>query len=173
VFFKIIDTNNLSAQLKLSDYPVIGKYFTPQNNFDKIDEEIQNQTASLPAAPAPNSQEALQDDSTKLIALNGQVQDVPKVMDAAELEKQIQLKQKEDAKRISKLARLYGGMKPEEAVPILNQLDNATVIAILGKMEEEQVSKILAQMEAQRAAQITKTMANPPAVVTPSNNRQP
>lgn len=168
VFFKIIDTNNISAQLKLSEYPVIGKYFTPKTNFDKIDEEMQDQSPEKAAVPQQPQNPQLPAADTA-----GQVLDPTKVMDAAELQKQIQLKQKEDAKRIGKLARLYGGMKPEEAVPILDQLDDATVIAILGKMEEEQVSKIMAQMDTQRAARLTKTMAVGPAVVNPMNNNKP
>ncbi|MCE5284786.1 MAG: magnesium transporter MgtE [Pelosinus sp.] len=179
VFFKIIDTENLGAQLKLSEYPVIGKYFTPKTNFDKIDEEMQNQTPQtepvLPVAQTPNGQQmpGMGPNGQPLVSANGQVTDPAKVMDAAELQKQILLKQKEDAKRIGKLGRLYGGMKPEEAVPILNQLDDATVIAIFGKMEEDQVSKILAQMDAQRAARLTNTMAVGPAVVNPINDKQP
>jgi preprotein translocase subunit Sss1 len=54
VFFKIIDTNNLGAQLKLSEYPLIGKYFAPKTNFDKIDEEMQKQTPQEPPVMQPD-----------------------------------------------------------------------------------------------------------------------
>jgi hypothetical protein len=159
--------------MKLSDYPVIGKYFQPKNNFDKIDKEMQEQSDKEAQAKPPSSQNpAAGPNGQPVVSANGQVIDPTKVMDAAELQKQIQLKQKEDAKRIGKLARLYGGMKPEEAVPILDQLDDATVIAILGKMEEEQASKIMAQMDAQRAARLSKTMAVGPAVVNATDNKE-
>jgi flagellar motility protein MotE (MotC chaperone) len=64
----------------------------------------------------------------------------------------------DEAKRISRLARLYGEMKADEAVPIINQLDDSTVLAIFGKMEDGQVAKILAQLDARRAARLTQNM---------------
>lgn len=170
VFFKIIDMQNISAQLKLNEYPVIGKYFNPpKTNFDTIDEEMQKQTSPAPDVPLA-LQQPTNGQQVPGTPLSGQ-QPNGQSIDAAELQKQIQLKQKEDAKRISKLSRLYGGMKPEEAVPILNQLDDTTVLGILGKMEEEQVSKILAQMDPQRAARLTNIMAIGPTVVNPNNNK--
>ena len=49
-------------------------------------------------------------------------------------------------------------MKPEEAVPILTQLDDSTVVAVLNKMEEDQAAKILAQFDPAKAAQISQAM---------------
>ena len=69
--------------------------------------------------------------------------------------------QQEENKRIGRLARLYGGMKPDEAVGILNRLDDAEVLAIMGKMEEDQVSKILPLFDSSRAARLTQSMMRP------------
>jgi flagellar motility protein MotE (MotC chaperone) len=49
-------------------------------------------------------------------------------------------------------------MKPEEAVAILNNLDNPTIITVLQKMDEGQAAKILALMNPQRAAVLSKTL---------------
>ncbi|MEM5771059.1 MAG: magnesium transporter MgtE, partial [Bacillota bacterium] len=60
---------------------------------------------------------------------------------------------------ISRLARLYGNMKPEEAAPIMKELDDDLVVTLLRKMEDEQAAKILSAMEAQRAARLTRLLA--------------
>ena len=78
-----------------------------------------------------------------------------------EKEKMLKKQQQEENKRIGRLARLYGGMKPDEAVGILNRLDDAEVLAIMGKMEEEQVSKILPLFDSSRAARLTQSMMRP------------
>jgi len=59
---------------------------------------------------------------------------------------------------ISKLARVYSVMKPEEAVAILNGLDNKTIVAILQKMNEDQAAKILARMDSQQAGSLSRDL---------------
>ncbi len=59
---------------------------------------------------------------------------------------------------ISKLSRVYSAMKPEEAVAILNGLDDKTIVAILQKMKEEQAAKILARMDSQQAGSISREL---------------
>jgi flagellar motility protein MotE (MotC chaperone) len=59
-------------------------------------------------------------------------------------------------------------------VPILNQLDDTTVLAILNKMEDDQVAKILAAFDANRSAQLTQAMfkgpnPNQPATIFGTN----
>lgn len=66
--------------------------------------------------------------------------------------------QDQSAKNIKKLSQVYAGMKPEEAVAILKNLDIKTVSDILQKMEEEQAGKILAVMEAKRAAAVSQEL---------------
>lgn len=158
VFFKIIDINAMGQKLKLHEYPVVGRYFEPpKTNFETVDtentdlevpnvEEVKPLTetpappivneAPAPAAATPN----------------------PTPIDPVEKMKLEKARQQEEAKRIGRLARLYGAMKPKEAVAVLSQLDDDTILSILGKMEEEQVSKILATFDAKRAAQLTDKM---------------
>jgi flagellar motility protein MotE (MotC chaperone) len=65
-------------------------------------------------------------------------------------------------KQTASLAEVYGGMRPDEAAPILLSLDNATVVRILKKIPEARsTSKLLASIAAldvRRAAAITKLM---------------
>lgn len=62
------------------------------------------------------------------------------------------------AKVYSKLSKLYGSMKPEEATAVFNNMEDEQVIMILMRMEEEAASKVLATMEPKRAARLTQAM---------------
>jgi len=56
------------------------------------------------------------------------------------------------------LTRIYATMKPEEAGPILDRLDDATVKGIFGCMKEKQIGALLAAMNRERAVALTKAM---------------
>lgn len=58
-------------------------------------------------------------------------------------------------------------MKPEDAVKLLEQLDDNMVLAIMGKMEDDQVVQILPLFNTARGAHLTRIMYNgKPPVVT-------
>lgn len=152
IYLKFIDMQALADKWKLNEYPVIGKYFEkPKTNFETVELEQPNPldvppvTGALPTMPSPLQQAEMVPPEK------------PKV-DDAELQRQAKIKQQEEAKRISKTARLYGSMKPDEAVAILNQMDDDTVLLILNKMEDEQVAKIMALFDAKRAAALSQGM---------------
>lgn len=154
IYLKFIDVQALAEKWKVNEYPVIGKYFSePKTNFETVELDQspvavpQNTNAPVvapPTVPPVVQPEALLPEK--------------RVIDDVELQKQAKIKQQEEAKRISKLARLYGTMKPDEAVAILNQMDDQTVLVILSKMEEEQVAKILALFDTRRAAVLSQSM---------------
>lgn len=146
IYLKLIDLPGLVDNWKLHEYPVIGQYFTPpKTNFEPV--ELEDQVARKPVNTSPPVvQPQVEPPSLGLPPAD------------ADKDKQAKIKQQEEMKRVSKLARLYENMKPEEAVAILNKLDDATVIAILNKMEEGQVAKIMAQFDADRAARISQAM---------------
>lgn len=154
VYFKFIDVPQLAERYKLYDYPVLNRYFhKPATNFEMVDiEETAKDTTpaaatATPQVPATAAAPTAQPAAKPLTSPTA----------APDKDQLAKLKQ-EEAKRISKLARLYGEMKPDEAVPILNQLDDPTVISILNKMEDDQVAKILSQMDSKRAARLTQDM---------------
>ena len=62
------------------------------------------------------------------------------------------------------LAKVYGAMKPTEAAPILDQLDEATTLRILSRMKEKQVGEILPFMKRDRAVVLTRSLAGRVAV---------
>jgi flagellar motility protein MotE (MotC chaperone) len=61
------------------------------------------------------------------------------------------------------IGKVYEAMTPEEAAPILDRLDDATLRAVLGRMRERQVAVILAAMNPDRAVAVTKAFAAPAA----------
>lgn len=65
-------------------------------------------------------------------------------------------------KQIAALAEVYGGMRPEEAAPILLSLDDALVVRILRKIPEARsTSKLmaaLAALDVRRAARLTSKL---------------
>jgi flagellar protein FlbB len=142
VYFRFVDLDAVAAEYKLHELPVVGRYLAKPTavGFTPVELPPEEAAKGKPAAPAA-------------------VQAAPPPAATAEDVKALAAKaRQEEAKRISRLARLYGEMKPDEAVPIINQLDDPTVLAIFGKMEDSQVAKIMAQLDARRAARLSQSM---------------
>jgi flagellar motility protein MotE (MotC chaperone) len=59
------------------------------------------------------------------------------------------------------ITRVYESMSADDAAPILDRLDDATLRAVLGRMRERQVGAILAAMSRERAVAVTKAFAKP------------
>jgi len=57
------------------------------------------------------------------------------------------------------LTKIYESMKPEEAAPILEKMDDGIVKDILAPMKERQIGAILAVMNRDRAVAVTKLLA--------------
>ena len=57
------------------------------------------------------------------------------------------------------LAKVYAAMKPQEAAPILERLDEETVIRIFGRMKEKQIGEILPLMARDKAIVLTRSLA--------------
>lgn len=151
IYFKLIDVAGLAQKYKLNEYPVVGKYFPqPRTNFATVD--LPPETGAAKDTPPPQTEAQAAPASTPVPA------PLPPAATAEDIKANLDKAKKEEAKRISRLARLYGEMKPDEAVPILNKLDDATVVAILSKMEDSQVAGIMAQFTPDRAARLTQDM---------------
>lgn len=61
--------------------------------------------------------------------------------------------------RIKKLAKVYEGMRPEEAAPIISELDDQTIVEIFLQMEDRRVSRIIGLMPVDRATEITQRLS--------------
>lgn len=146
IYLKVIDIQQFAERWKINEYPVVGQFFPqPKTNFETVELEQQGNLVmpSNSAVPPVQPDAALPE---------------KKKVDDTELLKQAKIKQQEETKRIAKISRLYGSMKPDEAVAILSKMDDDTVLLILSKMEDEQVAKILALFDAKRAATLSQSM---------------
>jgi flagellar motility protein MotE (MotC chaperone) len=61
-------------------------------------------------------------------------------------------------KAISKLAKMYEGMKPREAAKIAAKLDVDLLVQIIPRMKERAAAKLLAAMETSKAVRITQRL---------------
>jgi Uncharacterized conserved protein len=151
VYLRFIDPDALATKYKLRDYPVIGRFLAkPKTNFEMVDLPPENPAAATDPTALPADLAAAQGAAVQPA--------LPPAATPEELRAAMAKAKQEEAKRLSRMARLYGEMKPDEAVPILNRIDDQTVAAILGKMEDSQAAKILAQFDAGRAARLSREM---------------
>ena len=86
-----------------------------------------------------------------------------KVASLEEIEKRLSARAKAATQAVDaaaeSLAKIYGAMKPEAAAPILDRLDDPTVLTIFRRMKEKQVGEILPLMTRERAIALTQALA--------------
>ena len=87
-----------------------------------------------------------------------------KVASLEEIEKRLSARAKAATQAVDaaaeSLAKIYGAMKPEAAAPILDRLDDPTVLTIFRRMKEKQVGEILPLMTRERAIALTQALAD-------------
>ncbi len=137
IYLQIFDSDEMNKKMGLYNMPVVGQFFP------KPAEE----TTSTVPDDAKEKEQPKKNDKSKAVKL-----------DQKEIDKLTQQRQAEEKKRVSKLARLYNEMKPEDAARILETMDNDIVIAIFQRMDESQVSQIMTEFDPDRAAAISKIM---------------
>jgi len=59
---------------------------------------------------------------------------------------------------MEELGKIYGAMKAEEAAPLLDRLDDETVLAIFGHMKQRQISAVLPLMNPEKAVALTELL---------------
>lgn len=158
VYLQIFDAGTMNEKLKLYDMPIIGEFFVK---------------------PAPETGEARKEDvsgkpkeeltDSKPDPDKDKGQSKPKVLTKEEIEKQMKEREAQEKKRVSKLARVYNEMKPQQAAEVMKDLDDDLSVAILQKMDESQAAKTLAAMDADQSARLTKLMYTgvPKKVISP------
>ena len=145
IYLKILDDDEMNKKLGLYDMPIIGQYFvrpTPEDG-----STVPDSAAEKAKQEQAQAKKAADDKKSKPVKLTKE-----------EIEKLTQQRQAEEKKRVSKLARLYNEMKPEEAAKIMENMESDIVIAIFQRMDESQVSQIMANFDAGKAASISKLM---------------
>lgn len=77
-------------------------------------------------------------------------------IDRKAIEEQRAQREAEEKKRVTRLARIYESMKPEDAANALINVDWDTTVLIFQRMSEDSVAQILSKMEPEIAAQLTE-----------------
>lgn len=87
---------------------------------------------------------------------------IAKIASLEEIEKRLQARAKAATAAVDaaaeSLAKVYGAMKPAEAAPILERLDETTVLTIFGRMKEKQIGEILPLMTKEKAIALTQAL---------------
>ena len=162
VYLQIFDAGTMNEKLKLYDMPIIGEFFVnpaPETE-EAPQEEATGKTKEVltDSKPNPNKDKDKDKGTSK-----------PKVLTKEEIEKQMKEREAQEKKRVSKLARVYNEMKPQQAAEVMKDLDDDLSVAILQKMDESQAAKTLAAMESEQSARLTKLMYTgvPKKVISP------
>jgi flagellar motility protein MotE (MotC chaperone) len=112
-----------------------------------------------------SGQKRLEEETLKVEALKKQLdlndrslqtrqQQVAGYMD--EIKKSLGGLEAEKEKRLIQLVKMFTAMKPAEAVPVFEKMDNETIAAILMRMKSKVSAKILEQMNPRQASLITE-----------------
>lgn len=151
IYLRIFDVHEINETMRLYNLPVIGEYFVrpPGQSTKAAEEETSSATAAKPEGPANGQSPASQ---AKPQASK------PIVLTQAEIEKEHKAQQAEEKKRVARLARLYGEMKPKAAADIMEALNDDITIAILQKMDDAQAAKILSEFDPDKSARLTRVM---------------
>ena len=79
-------------------------------------------------------------------------------IDKKAIDEQRKEREAAEKKRVTRLARIYESMKPEDAAKALVNVDWDTTVLIFQRMSEDSVAQILAKMEPEVAAQLTEML---------------
>ena len=136
VYLRIFDTAEMNEKLGLYNLPVVGQYFVkPPPEQEEMEEKPLEDVK-------PKAEDKKQ---SKKITLSKK-----------EIEEQMKQRESAEKKRVSKLARLYNGMKPKDAAEAMDALDDDLAVTILQKMDEGTASKVLSEFEPAKAARLTQ-----------------
>lgn len=158
IHYKLVDLVKLDSQWGFSKYPVVGDLIKPLISEPLADIPVQQDdepkiikpNTSIPAKPPESPPEPV------LPKPSFNPLSVP--VDNSELAKQTAQRKEEEQRRLVRVARLYDGMKPEEAAPILNELEDEAVLLLFSKMDQERVAKIMTLFDPKRSARLSNSM---------------
>ena len=163
VYFQLIDseqTQQVNEVLKLWKLPVVGEYFEKPEGYVEEEEEPEEKSESTDKTKVETVNNNLPGGNQTAMAQNKPEQKKSKEVKVSQkdIEKQMQEREAAEKKRVSKLARIYEGMKAPDAAEALGYVDVDTAVLILQKMSEDAAGQILAAMEPTTAAQLTQML---------------
>ena len=152
----------LNEELGLYRLPIVGngKYFEVPEGVEWPPKEAEPEEESeQPPEPEPVVEEKPAPKATEV------------KVDKKAVEEQRAQREAEEKKRVTRLARIYESMKPEDAANALINVDWDTTVLILQRMSEDSVAQVLSKMEPEAAAQLTEMLfaGTQRRVTTPSD----
>lgn len=140
IYLRIFDTQTINEKYGLYNLPVIGQYFVKPA---PKEEDMENK----PVEDVKPKADDKKDDKKKKVTLTKK-----------EIEAQMKEREAAEKKRVTKIAKLYDNMKPEDAAADLEPLNDDVVVLILQRMEEGNAANVLSAMTPDRAARLTQLM---------------
>lgn len=141
VYLRIFDTQEANEKLGLYKLPVVGEYFVKPA---PTQEEMENAPVE-DAKPSADKNKDKAKEQSKTVKLTKK-----------EIEAQMKEREAAERKRVSKLARLYNEMKPQDAAEAMDALDDDLTVTILQRMDESTAAKVMAEFEPAKAARLTE-----------------
>ncbi len=141
VYLRIFDTQEANEKLGLYKLPVVGEYFVKPA---PTQEEMENAPVE-DAKPSADKNKDKAKEHSKTVKLTKK-----------EIEAQMKEREAAERKRVSKLARLYNEMKPQDAAEAMDALDDDLTVTILQRMDESTAAKVMAEFEPAKAARLTE-----------------
>ena len=160
IYFQVLEDEQIqqvNETLKLWKLPVVGEYFEKPEGYVEEEEEIEEEPVTVEPQPEPVATVVTPPPSSEVNKPDKNKSKEVKISQK-DIEKQMQEREAAEKKRVGKLARIYAGMKAQQAAEALGYVDVDTAVIILQKMDEDAVSQILAQMDPTLAAQITQML---------------
>lgn len=145
MYLRLFNVDDVNRKLSLYKWPIIGENFVEP---PPLEEPVAEQGSES----AKDKNGKIEDVRPK----NAEAKSAPIKVTKEEIEKQMKEAAAAEKKRVTKLARLYENMKPQEAATIMNDLDDVVIVAILQRMDESQAAKILAKIDPVKSARLTK-----------------
>jgi flagellar motility protein MotE (MotC chaperone) len=119
-----------------------------------------NSNVSVTASDSVEAMTWIEAEKKKITARNKALDEKAKRLEALEraVNQKLTKVDQAEAARLSGLAKLYNGMKPEQVARMLVKLNDKTIVAILPRMKSAQAAKILGLLPASRGARISQEM---------------
>ena len=157
------DVAMLNEELGLYRLPFVGngRYFeVPEGVIwpppPETEPELEPPKPEPVAAPEPKPEEQPKPEEKPKPKKDDKPREVK--IDRKAIDEQKAKREAEEKKRVTRLARIYETMKPEQAAKALINVDWDTTVLIFQRMSEESVANILAKMEPEAAAQLTEML---------------
>ena len=164
--FEVLDTEDvamLNEELGLYRLPFVGngRYFeVPEGVEWPPPPEPEPEPEPEPPAPPPEEKVEPPKEEKPKEEPKPKKEEKPKEVkvDKKAIDEQRAKREAEEKKRVTRLARIYENMKPQEAANALVNVDWDTTVLIFQRMNEDSVAQILAKMEPEAAAQLTEML---------------